>query len=208
MPKKIFRDPGLWMLIAVNCSLVWYYFHHPEAFTTLVWAYWVQSVMLGMFNILDILTVRKIAVPVGEDSSSFTRRIPTALFFLVHYGLFHLVYSIFIYGIKPRYPFDFGLFEYCIFAFFFGQLLTFIRHKKEQRTHAVNLGTMFFIPYLRIIPMHLTILLPSFLGMRSVGIFLILKSLADVVMYIVTRPAATDKVTDVATLTSQQELNL
>jgi hypothetical protein len=45
---------------------------------------------------------------------------------------------------------------------------------------------MFFTPYLRIVPMHLTILLPKFLGWTPGLTFLILKTIFDVVGHLVT----------------------
>lgn len=53
-----------------------------------------------------------------------------------------------------------------------------------ERTVAVNIGSMFFLPYLRIIPMHLMILLPAFLGFRPSLVFLLLKMGADILSFI------------------------
>lgn len=48
-----------------------------------------------------------------------------------------------------------------------------------------NIGKMFILPYLRVIPMHLTILLPAFPGVSAITIFLILKTLVDVLFYLI-----------------------
>jgi Family of unknown function (DUF6498) len=186
-------DPSLWVLIGINVYLIYYYYHHPEIFTTLIWLYWVQSVLLGLFNFVDMLTVRKvqpdsIKINGKKSTESNLLKAPGAFFFLLHYGAFHFVYLIFIASMKRSGPFQWEFFKYFFIVFLAGQIITFVQHKIQQRKTAVNLGTMFFLPYLRIIPMHLTIILPSFLGISNLGIFLILKSVADVLMYIVTRP--------------------
>jgi hypothetical protein len=209
---RLLKDPSLWILVAVNGYLIYYYYQHPQAFTTLVWLYWAQSVTLGFFNFLDILTVRKVAAVVEDPENpggGFGHRIPVALFFLVHYGGFHLGYFIFLFTIKPTGPFDFELFKYFFLAFFFGQILTFIQHKIQQRKEAALLVTMFFKPYLRIVPMHLTILLPGFLHVTHMGVFIVLKSIADVLMYMITRPGKkNNSMEDKALLSSQQGINL
>lgn len=195
--RSIFSDLSLWVLIGINVYLVYYYYHHTEIFKTLVWLYWAQSVLLGLFNFLDMLTVRKvqpgsIEVNGEKNTSDHPLKYPSAFFFLVHYGMFHFVYMFFIPGMKVPGTFQWDFFKYFFVAFLVGQIITFIQHKIQQRKQAANIGAMFFTPYLRIIPMHLTILLPSFLGISNVGIFLILKSAADVLMYIITRPRATN----------------
>jgi hypothetical protein len=50
----------------------------------------------------------------------------------------------------------------------------------------VNQGFAFFLPYLRIIPMHIMIVGAAFLNLSDVTIFLVLKTLADVGMYLLT----------------------
>ena len=61
-----------------------------------------------------------------------------------------------------------------------------LRRKKTMADQKENVGKMFFIPYLRIIPMHLMILLPAFLDIGVSLVFLILKTVADIGMYIAT----------------------
>ena len=59
----------------------------------------------------------------------------------------------------------------------------------RNRTEDVNIGAMFFLPYARVVPMHLMILMPQFLHISGNAIFLVLKTLADVIMYAVYRNA-------------------
>ncbi len=217
--KKVLTDPGFLVLIGINAYLVYHYYHHPEIFTTLIWLYWSQSVLMGVFTFFDMLTVQKVrtdpANPAGalfkQDQAATketTSNRPSAFFFLFHYGFFHVVYLVFISTMKRTGPFQWEFFKYFILAFLIGQIFTFIQHKVAQRQAKTDMGAMFFIPYLRIIPMHLTIILPSFLGIGNMGIFLILKSAADIVMYIATKPAQKGKEGDTAMLVSQQTMNM
>ena len=211
--KKILTDPGFWVLIGINVYLTIHYYNNPAIFTTLIWLYWTQSVMMGIFNAVDILTVRTVQTEPDKEtgqpvSSMFKYRVRGAVFFTLHYGFFHLVYLIFIATMKRSGPFQWDFFKYFLIAFFVGQVINFVQHKIQQRRAASSIGAMFFVPYLRIIPMHLTILVPAFLNISNLGIFLILKSVADVVMYVVTKPAPNTRESNEAMLAAQQTMNV
>jgi hypothetical protein len=178
-----------------------------------MWLYWSQSVMLGLFNFLDILTVRtpkmetymvngdpSTTKPVGKSASAF--------FFLFHYGFFHFVYFFFLISMKKTGPMQWDFYKNFLIVFFCGQLINFIQHKIQQSKQVTSLSSMFFIPYLRIIPMHLTILLPNFIPVSGMGIFLVLKSLADVGMYLITKPPATSKEAQTAMMATEQGINI
>ena len=184
--KKTLLDPSLWVLIGVNLYLTWYYFQHKEIFTTLIWLYWTQSIMLGAFNILDMLTVRTVSPSKPGMPDFYTSRLRSSLFFLGHYGFMHLGYFIFLKQIKYADPIQWDLFKYFLYAFLFGQVINFIQHKIQQFKEPTDLGYLFILPYARIVPMHLTILIPAFLPITNWGVFIILKSIADVTMYIIT----------------------
>ncbi|HEV8081461.1 MAG TPA: DUF6498-containing protein [Chitinophagaceae bacterium] len=192
MLKRILFDPAFLFLIAINAYCIWYYQNNPNEFNTLVFLYWGQSVLIGIFNFADLLTAKDIIpgsisindIPVNNSARS---KGCTASFFAVHYGFFHLAYGIFIL-ISTKLKIDFHFVLIGLAAFSLNLTIQFIKHKQWQRTNAVNLGTMFFLPYLRIIPMHLMILGPVFLHWQASTIFLVLKTVADVVMYIITSP--------------------
>ena len=208
--KKIWVDPSFWVLIGINAYLVYYYYTQPQIFTTLIWLYWAQSVSLGFFNFADILTVGKVeASPITingkETTLKSSMKRPGAFFFLLHYGFFHFVYFFFLLTMKRSGPFQMDFFKYFLFAFLVGQIINFIQHKIQQKHQVTNLSKMFATPYLRIIPMHLTILIPAFLHISNLGIFLILKAIADVLMYIITKPAGGSVEADKALLASKTD---
>jgi len=190
--KKILFDPGFVFLIAINVYCIWYYQTHPNDFHSLVFLYWGQSVLIGIFNFADLLTVKNIIPgsmkmndqPIKNDRGS---KGCAAFFFLVHYGLFHLVYGIFIL-VSSKVNIDFRFVMLGLAAFSLGLIIQFIQQKQIQKTEPANIGKMFFLPYLRIIPMHLMILLPAFFKWEASVIFLVLKTLADIIMYLITSP--------------------
>jgi hypothetical protein len=107
-------------------------------------------------------------------------------FFLFHYGFFHLGYFIFL-AVDFRFTdVDFTFWKWAIFGILFNQVIHFVQNKTRNAEIPRNIGKMFFTPYLRIVPMHLTILLPKFFGVTPGITFLVLKTIFDIIGYIVT----------------------
>ena len=79
---------------------------------------------------------------------------------------------------------DLGL-AACAIAFVLNHLYSYRYHRALDRQGTPNIGTMMFTPYVRIIPMHLTIVFGVFaLGATGILLFGVLKTLADVGMHI------------------------
>ncbi len=190
--KKMLNDPALWSLIVMNLFFVNYFENHPNSFKTHLWLYWLQSVLIGVFNFFALLTLKKLdAFPVTvngkEIDVSKQKNGCIAFFFLVHYGIFHLVYFVFLAtGFKEYGSIDTSLFKYGIVILFINQIISFVQSKSREKENPSNVVGKLFTPYLRIIPMHLTILLPTFFNFSSIHIFIILKTIADVIMHLIT----------------------
>ena len=148
MLKRILFDPAFLFLVAINLYCIWYYQNNPDEFNTIVFLYWGQSVLIGLFNFVDMLTVKNVIpgsieindTPVNDSSRS---KGCTATFFLVHYGFFHLAYGIFIL-VYTKFKIDFHFVLIGLVAFSLNLIIQFARHKQWQATHPVNLGSMFF----------------------------------------------------------------
>ncbi len=188
MLKRIFKDTGFWFLLFINSYLVYYYLQYPAEFNTIVWIYWLQSILIGFFTFIELLLVKE-----PDESSMKLNNQPisknnmgcAAFFFLFHFGIFHLVYAVFLLvSFSKGTNIKFILITAGIFLV--EGTLQLIRKKTSSQPQKENIGKIFFMPYLRIIPMHLMILLPGFLGFGSSVIFLFLKTAADVGMYIAT----------------------
>jgi hypothetical protein len=187
MLKRYLSNPSFLFLLAGNLYCIWYFENHPEGFSTIVWIYWLQSIIIGFFNFIDLLTIS------NYDASEFKmNNAPVtaknkgcvAWFFLFHYGMFHLVYCIFLLA-------DFGISKVDgyflllgVATFFMETLVGFIRRKRMEQDNTLILGRLFMLPYLRVVPMHLMILLPAFLGVKASVLFLVLKTVADILSFI------------------------
>jgi hypothetical protein len=171
--------------------------------------YWAQSVIIGIFHVFRMLLLRSFCT---DGFTSNGQRVPenakgkrsTAIFFAVHYGFFHLIYGIFLIagaatGIGEGAPaapepargagwFDGPVwFVISILGFVAGHGYSFYQNVKADLANRPNLGVMMFLPYARILPMHLTIILGGMVGasLGSMLLFSGLKTLADYLMHIV-----------------------
>jgi len=189
--KKIASYWSLLVLIAFNLYFIWYYQQHHEGFKTLLLIYWFQSVMIGFSTFLQLLTlpVEK-ALEVTIDNGGGTlpatqSRGCSALFFLVHYGGFHLAYLVAIL-VKSGGSIDINFFKISIGIIFIAELMDFIKKFRAAKMGELNTGFIFLLPYFRLLPIHLMIVGASFSGFSDVSIFLVLKMVADVAMHLLT----------------------
>jgi hypothetical protein len=186
--QRIIKDPGFWFLLLMNGYLIYYYQQQPGEFNTIIWIYWVQSVLIGIFNFFELNSVKN---PDEKTLSMNNQPVNkagmgcAAWFFLLHYGFFHFVYAIFLLvgkssGVNGK------LLLITAGIFVTESTIQLIRKRNSLQSEKVNVGRMFFTPYLRIVPMHLMILVPSFLGITASVLFLVLKTIADAGMYLLT----------------------
>jgi Family of unknown function (DUF6498) len=187
MFKNLFSSPSFLLLLAGNFYCIWYYENNPGAFPTVVWIYWFQSITIGLFNFIELLTVKNFdagSFKLNDQPVTASNQGCAAWFFLVHYGFFHLGYAIFLLIQIGVSKVDKTILLVGVAVFFLEAILNFIRQKQMERKVQINVGVMFMLPYLRVIPMHLMILLPAFLGWKPSLIFLLLKMGADILSFL------------------------
>lgn len=187
---KIIRDPSFWALIFLNVFFIYQYKEDSIQYTTIIWLYWCQSVLLGIFNFFDMLTLKNASVENmtinGKPATVSQAKGCLPVFFLFHYGIFHLVYFIFLAVDLNLSKTDFSVLKWALVVLIINQVIYFAQNKTIYANVSRNIGTLFFTPYLRIVPMHLTILLPKFIGWTPVITFLVLKTIFDVLGHIIT----------------------
>lgn len=171
----------------MNAFVMYYYGQQPTIIHTIIALFWLQSVVIGVFNALDIFTLTN-TVPGSFEINNTDGNRPgcAGSFFLVHYGFFHGMYLLFLVpSVINLRELDWSFLRISFWLLIACSVVEFIRDKIRNKEEAVNIGMMFFFPYARIIPMHLIILVPSFFIVSKPFLFLVLKTLADVIMYIV-----------------------
>lgn len=189
--NKIFADPGLYFLLLFNLYFIYEFQLQPENYAGIVWIFWCQSVLIGLFNFLELLTLKNVRADVvsvnSEPVNPNQGQGCLALFFLLHFGGFHVGYLIFI-AIKVGFRhINLTFFLVSLALLFVNQIFTFIRHKKMAEENKLNTSFLFFAPYLRVVPMHLMFLIPAFFGVSPGIVFLILKTVMDLAGYLLTQ---------------------
>ena len=167
--------------------------------------YWCQSVIIGGFNFLRMMRLRQFTTqgmtsndePVPETAEG---KRSTAIFFAIHYGFFHLGYLVFISIMSfddqsdstfdgPWEPtgYDWLWLLVGVVSFLAGHWYSFRKNVVADLAGRPNLGTMMFLPYARIIPMHLTIIFGFWMGSNrgALLLFMLLKTAADFLMHVV-----------------------
>jgi hypothetical protein len=147
--------------------------------------------MIGFFTFLQLLTLpadSRMEVTFdngGGKVSAKESRGCSALFFAVHYGTFHFVYLIFL-VVKSGGKLDFNFLKISFAIILIAEAMDFIKKFRAAKMGKLNTGFIFFLPYLRIIPMHLMIVGAAFSKLSDVTIFLVLKMIADLGMHLLT----------------------
>ena len=161
-----------WLLIFSNLSVIFFALIDGITAADVLWIYWGQSVIIGVFNFINIISLKEFSTDgfkQGGEQALPTRgvKISTAVFFLFHYGFFHFIYAMFIGGFYSMNQYyssntasNFVLYSGVIF--FLSYLIEFITLRTEPSSEIPNIGKLMFAPYARIIPMHLTIILGGF----------------------------------------------
>jgi len=197
--RSLFLDPSLFGVVLSNMVSIGLALAFKWDLGEILWVYWGQSIVIGVTNFIRMMRLKKFTTsglksggqPVPETQRAKRQ---TAFFFLVHYGGFHLGYAVFLSTQKPlnllsEQDASFLIVAIAGFAITHGYSL-FHNEGEDFRHKKPNLGTLLFYPYLRVIPMHLTILM----GGAAVGkdssttpltVFMIMKTFADASMHMV-----------------------
>jgi len=184
--------------------------------------YVLQSIIIGLFVFLKMVVAKPVLVS-GSDFSMFGLNVRgegikfqesgganvfarifilfEAGFFALHYGIFHAGYLFAVFlllgaNAKPLSASDWLLLSIPVLIFFANHAFSFYENsvKKRQRLSLFGSTRLFSRPYMRIIPMHLTIILFAFVSTGAVGgiafagtlvtvFFLCLKTFADLVFH-------------------------
>lgn len=180
----------------------------------LMWPFWIQSVIIGWYARQRMLKLSRFCTEGfrinnrAVDPTPATRR-STANFFALHYGLFHLVYLFFLMAmtgdassggtiqvtnsstgvtsevmVGSVHPLDFLIFAVLGVGFWRTHRASHAEHVAADLGGKPNIGTLMFMPYVRILPMHLAIIIGVAMGgMGAVWLFMLLKTGADVGMH-------------------------
>ncbi len=170
--KEMFKSFSTWSLLASNLLIAFFVIIENQNVLNVLWIYWFQSVIIGLFNFFKILTLKKFTTDGMKMNNkpltnSKTAKVGVATFFLFHYGFFHFVYAIFLsafisIGEISKGGIDISFILLTSLIFFINYLVEFIFNYRRELSTLQSLPKLMMSPYKRIIPMHLTIILSGF----------------------------------------------
>lgn len=188
-PRLVF-DTSAWSLIAANGAALVAAFVFDWTTNSLMLIYWSQSVIIGLSYFFRILSLEKFSTENFQINGRSvdptpTTKVQVALFFALHYGMFHFIYYIFLVH-DPDQPVVLdAAFWICAAAFAINHFWSYRYNRDIDRQGTPNIGTLMSTPYIRILPMHFTFILGSHFIDSGATLLLFggLKTLADVVMH-------------------------
>lgn len=192
------RDTALrWILLSNGLALL-LAAGGEGGFISLLWIYWCQSVVIGWFARKRMLALQRFSTEglrINDEAVAPTpeTQTKTANFFALHYGFFHVGYVVFLTTFTAGAgPVALGHLDALGWFFVAVAAASFWHtHHGSHQEHVAadlarlpNLGTLMVLPYARVVPMHLTIIVGSAMGAgRGLLLFGVLKTAADVVMH-------------------------
>ena len=188
------RDLSLLAILFGNVLSIWMALTQGWSLHQIMWIYWGQSVVIGVMNVIRMLSLKEFSTegmrmnekPVPETASAKRQ---VAAFFAFHYGFFHFVYAVFLWQEMPLNEIAAGtamLMMGCVSAFVGTHSYSLMHNMTvDFREKKPNLGTIMFYPYMRIIPMHMTIIFGGMFSGLGLTLFMVLKTLADMGMHMV-----------------------
>jgi hypothetical protein len=166
-----------------------------------MWIYWAQSLMIGFFNFLHILDLKDFSTEGFELRHIFriSMKVQTALFFLFHYGILHIIFLMFllyIWAVTPS--LSPPMLALCILVFLITHAFAYWVNRRRDVNRKPNIGDVMFHPYARVLPMWLTLTLGIHYGegsLTTLVLFLVFKTIADMLMHVRDPVIARDNIT-------------
>lgn len=158
----------------------------------MMFVYWIQSVMIGITHFVRILLLREFNTagftfsgrPMEETLSDKLR---IALFFLMFYGMAHVVFfGLMLHGKGGGSGSAIG-YSLCAIVFAFNHLYSLVHNLQKDARGKPHLALLMVLPFARIVPMHVTIVLGQgrYVSVELFFLFGGLKTVADVVMHVI-----------------------
>jgi hypothetical protein len=197
--QYVARDPSSWALLLSNLAVMVVVLLEGWSLAAVMVIYWYQSVIIGVFTLLRMMSVRMIITETPVPAGHFW--IVKAIlggFFALHYGLFHFGYYEFLRGSFGQV--DPGWLRMFIALFVANHLFSFF-HNFKIDIREQDIMRLMISPYPRIIPMHTTIVFGMFILFFVRGrtgeivvliLFLGLKGWADLLMHVADRTGEFD----------------
>jgi hypothetical protein len=154
--RQVFTRPAYAIVVVSNLAI----FFIPgldlkTQATTFLYIYLIQSLLIGLVHVVKLNTYRFAPALRPQD---WKNPHLISIFFIVHFGFFHFVYTFFI----PAKNVDWDVVLYGTTINLAVLIINTIRHFSTENSGRYSAADFMFLPYVRIIPIHIAIIVGGF----------------------------------------------
>jgi hypothetical protein len=192
-------DRSAWALIAANLFAVGVAYATGMGLGEMLFVYWMQSIIIGVCAVIRILSLKSFSTKGFSSSSGPVEETPaakrqTAIGFALIYGILHVGYLLFLYFGGPSIDriqgslLGYGL---CAAVFAVNHAYSLYKNIRADAEGRPNLGDLAMLPFVRIVPMHFTVVVGNAMAnsIAAMIFFLIFKTFTDVILHCVEHSA-------------------
>ncbi len=170
----VWTDLSAWTLILTNLITISFAYINQWAFSTIIWVYWCQTLIIGFFAFLRVISLTDLSCPgVERIQKQFSLRLKfqAGMLFLAHFtvvqGSLTVVLGAFLGPVTNQ---NSIILLSSALLFFCNHLFSYVYNKKNEGVVRKNIGFMVLRPYLRLLPLFVSFL---FIGMIIAAFFLV-----------------------------------
>jgi uncharacterized membrane protein len=172
--QHVWTDLSAWALILTNLITISFAYGEHWAFSTIIWVYWCQTLIIGLFAFLRVVRLTDISYHGVEriQPKVYSRsKLRNGALFLAHFtvvqGCLTFILGAFLGPVTNQ---NGIILLSSSLLFFCNHLFSYYYNRKKDDTVRKNIGIMVVRPYLRLLPLFVAFL---FIGMIVAAFFLI-----------------------------------
>lgn len=172
--RHVWSDLSTWVLVLTNVITISAAYVQQWPFSTILWVYWCQTLIIGFFAFFRAISLADLS-PGGVEHLSrrlhHAGRLRAGVLFLAHFTLVQFCLTFTLWAlIGPIQSVKLSILIPSALLFFGNHLFSYVYHKKSDRIIYKNIGLSFFRPYLRLLPILVSLL---FAGMVIAAFYLV-----------------------------------
>jgi hypothetical protein len=160
--RHSWTDLSAWALVLTNMITISAAFLEHWSFSTIIWVYWCQILIIGVFAFLRTIALTDFSLAgVERVRLRFTLKgkLRAGTFFLAHFTVVQLCLTFVLWlVIGPVTSVNGTILLFTSMIFFTNHLFSYIYNKKRERVVHKNLGFAVLRPYLRMLPLFVAFL--------------------------------------------------
>ena len=172
--RRVWTDLSAWALILTNFITISFAYSEHWVFSTIIWVYWCQTLIIGLFAFLRVIQLTDISsheVDRIQPKVYSRSKLRNGALFLAHFtvvqGCLTLILGAFLGPVTSQ---NGTILVSSSLLFFCNHLFSYVYNRNKDSVVHKNIGIMVVRPYLRLLPLFVAFL---FIGMIVAAFFLV-----------------------------------